>query len=47
MFILKLLLKKTNYNGSTDYLRNRLGKHGHDNPAFLDDANLNPKSKKK
>jgi hypothetical protein len=23
------------------YLRNRLGKHGHDNPAFIDDTNLN------
>ena len=26
-------------------MRHRLGKQGHDNPAFIDDSNLNPKSK--
>ena len=42
-FFVCFVFLKNNYNGSSDYLRNRLAKHGHDNPAFLDDANVNAK----
>ena len=46
-FHLNINKNKKNANGD-NYLRQRNGaKHGHDNPAFIDDTNLNKNARRR